>query len=119
MAVQHEPRHPQSTVSVSTVLPKTRVRNPRHGAKPSPPMATRATVKPLRPKIGDSARLWDYVKSEWIEGKIESIRPEYRIFVRCVERVEETVGWCVALREGAWVEDIVSVAATKVYAGSG
>jgi hypothetical protein len=76
-------------------------------------MAIRPTVKPPHPEIGDSARLWDYVESEWIEGKIVSIKPGYRILVRCVERLEETVGWHLALREGAWVEEIVAVTGTK------
>lgn len=114
MAVQYESSHPKSTVAVLTVLPKTRLRSHRHEVKPLPPMAIRSTVKPPHPKIGDSARLWNYVESEWIVGKIESIKPGYRILVRCVERLEETVGWYLAFREGAWVEDIVAVTGTKI-----
>ena len=72
-------------------------------------MAIRPTVKPPHPEIGDSARLWDYVESEWIEGLIESIQPGLRILVRGVEGLEETVGWHLTFREGAWVEDVVGI----------
>jgi hypothetical protein len=53
------------------------------------------------------------VKSEWIEGKIESIESGYRILVRCVAGLEETFGWYLALREGVWVEDVVGVTGAK------
>ena len=112
MATQYELRHLRSTVPVSTVLPRKRLKSPWHGVKPLPRMGIRSTVTRPYPQIGESARLWDYVESEWIEGKIESIHPGYRILVRCADGLEETVGWYLAFREGAWVEDIVGVTGT-------
>jgi hypothetical protein len=80
---------------VSTVLPKAPLRRPPH------------------PQIGDSARLWNYVEAKWIEGKIESIQPEYRVLVRSVKGLDETVGWHLALQEDAWVEDVALATGTK------
>jgi hypothetical protein len=114
MAVQDELLHPRSTVPVSTVPPRIRLKSSWHAVKPLLRMAVRSTAKPVLPQIGDSARLWDYVESEWIDGKIESIQPGYRILVRCVDGLEETLGWYLAFCDGAWVEDIVGVAATKI-----
>jgi hypothetical protein len=113
MAVQDKLHHPQSTGSVSTIPPKERLKSPWHAVKPRLRVAIRSTVKPSHPQIGDRARLWDYVESEWIEGEIESIQLGYRILVRCVDRLEETLGWYLAFRDGAWVEDIVGVTGTK------
>jgi hypothetical protein len=109
MATRYESRHPTSTVPASTVLSKTHPRSPRYGVKPLASLAIRSRVKPQYPQIGDRVRLWDYVESEWIEGNIESIQPGYRILVRSVEGLEETFGWHLAFREGAWVEDAVGV----------
>jgi len=43
---------------------------------------------------------------------IESIQHGYRILVRCGEHLEETAGWYLAFREGAWEEDIVGETGT-------
>ncbi len=112
MAAQYESRHPRSTVPVSTDPPETALRSPQHGATPHPPTVIHSTVKAPRPQIGDSARLWDYVESDWIEGKIETIQYGYRILVRCGEHLEETAGWYLAFRDGAWEEDIVGETGT-------
>jgi hypothetical protein len=112
MAAQYESRHPQSTVPVATDPPETAMRSPWHAATPHPAKVTHSTVKSPRPQIGESVRLWDYVESEWIEGKIESIQPGYRILVRCGAHLEETAGWYLAFREGAWEEDIVGETGT-------
>lgn len=112
MVTRYESRHPTSTIPVSTVLPKTDQRSPGQGGKPRP-VPSRSAAQQPHPQIGDSARVWDYVKSEWIEGKIESIESGYRILVRCVAGLEETFGWYLALREGVWVEDVVGVTGAK------
>src|ERR1700722_8897951 len=112
MAPRYEPRHPNATCSVSTVLPESRLRNPACGVSPQP-LPIRPTVKRPHPQVGDRARLWHYVESDWIEGKIESIGPGYRVLVQCVEGLEETVGWQRALGEGTWVEDVAGMAGIK------
>jgi hypothetical protein len=104
MVTRYESRHPNSIFPVPAVLPKTVLRSPRHGGKPRD-LPIRSAAKQPHPQIGDRARLWDYVKSEWIEGTIESIESDYRILVRGVDGLEETLGWCLAFRDGAWVED--------------
>ena len=96
MSANSELRHKEPTVPVSTNPPETVTRS----------LFTR------RPQIGDRARLWDYVESEWIEGKIESIQAGYRILVRCSGHLEETAGWHLAFREGVWEEDIIGVTGT-------
>jgi hypothetical protein len=35
------------------------------------------------------------------------MQPGYRVLVRCVEGLEETLGWYLEFQDGAWVEDIV------------
>jgi hypothetical protein len=86
------------------------MRSPWHAATTL--KATHSTVKPPRPQIGETVRLWDYVEAEWIEGKIQSIKLGYRILVRCGERLEETAGWYLTFREGAWEEGIVGATGT-------
>jgi hypothetical protein len=108
MATRYKPRHPKPTSPVSTVVLKSRRRTPSRGGK----RVARSTVKRPHPQIGESARLWNYVESEWIEGKIESIRPGYRVLVRCAEGLDETVGWHLAMHDGMWVEEIFEVAGT-------
>jgi hypothetical protein len=54
------------------------------------------------------------MESRWIEGKIESIQPGYRILVRCVEGLEETFGWRLSCREGSWREEIAGVGGTRI-----
>jgi hypothetical protein len=102
-------RHPKSAVPGSTVLPRTRLKGLAHGVKPLRPEVTRPTAKLPSPRIGEPARLWDYVNSAWIEGTIEGFLPDYRILVRCSGELEETVGSYLAFRDGAWVEDRVGV----------
>jgi hypothetical protein len=111
MATRHEPRRPNSMCAVSTV-PESHLRSPARRVRPQP-LPIRSTVKRPHPQVGDTARLWHYVESEWIEGKIESIEPGYRVLVQCREGLEETVGWQLALREGTWVEDVAGMAAIK------
>jgi hypothetical protein len=112
MAAQYESRHPRSTVPVSADSPETALRGPLLGATPHTPTVIHSTVRAPSPQVGDSARLWDYVELDWIEGKIESIQHGYRILVRCGEHLEETAGWYLAFRDGAWEEDIVGVTGT-------
>jgi hypothetical protein len=104
MAARHDFRTSTTTVPVATVLPNTRRKTSRHGVLPPPPVAKRPS-EPRQPQVGESARLWNYVESKWIEGRIESIQLGYRVLVRCGGGLEETVGWHLALREGTWVED--------------
>jgi hypothetical protein len=113
MVTRHESRHPKSTFPVETVLPQTGLRSPRLGGKQRF-LPVQSAVKQPHPQIGDSARLWDYVKSECIAGKIEKIQSNYRILVRCAEGLEETFGWYLAFHEGEWVEEIVGVAEAKI-----
>ena len=105
MAAQHDLRTPTSTTPGSAVLPNTNREMSHHGVLPPPFVAKRSTAEPRQPRVGESARLWNYVESEWIEGRIESIQPGYRVLVRCGGVLEETVGWHLAFREGTWVED--------------
>jgi hypothetical protein len=114
MAARYQLRHPKSAVPLATGLPRTRPSRPRHGVAPLPPVAVRSTVRPPYPQIGESARLWDYVESQWIEGTIESIQPGNRILVRCSGGLEETVGSYLTLREGSWVEGIVGATRTAI-----
>jgi hypothetical protein len=79
---------------------------------PPPPVAKRPS-EPRQPQVGESARLWNYVESKWIEGRIESIQLGYRVLVRCGGGLEETVGWHLALRGGTWVEDTVGMTGSK------
>jgi hypothetical protein len=112
MAAQYESRHPRPGVPVSTDAAETVLSSPWQGATPHPPTAIHSAITLPRPQIGEGARLWDYVRSEWMEGTIESIQPGYRILVRCGEHLEETAGWYLAFREGAWEEDIVGETGT-------
>ena len=76
MATQYELRHPESTRSASPVLAKARPGNPSHRPNPfAPPI--RPTAKRPRPQIGDSARLWHFMESQWMEGEIEAIHTGY------------------------------------------
>jgi hypothetical protein len=113
MAARYQLRHPKSAVPVTTV-PRTRLSRSRHGATPVAPATVRSTAKPPYPQIGDAVRLWDYVGSAWIEGRIESIQPGYRILVRCSEGLEETVGSFLSFRQGAWVEEVVGATGTAI-----
>jgi hypothetical protein len=105
MAARHDLRTPTSTPPAKPVLPNTNHKASHHGVVPPPSVTKRSTAEPRQPQVGESARLWNYVESEWIEGRIESIQSGYRVLVRCGGGLEETVGWRLALREGTWVED--------------
>jgi hypothetical protein len=112
MATQYELRHPESMLSASPVLARARPGSPSHRPNPLRP-PNRPTATRPRPQIGDSARLWHYMESQWMEGEIESIQTGYRVLVRCADGLEETVGWHLVSREGVWVEDVVGAVGAK------